>query len=82
MTIPVDMGQRSSRQRASGRVATLLALGLGSALGASAQPRASTDPFITDAVVGVNARSYEMDVEDKEQQAQLAHAKRSRDVRA
>jgi len=56
--------KHSPRKRARARVAGLLAVGLGSAFGVSAQQMASTDPFFADGVAGFNARTYYMGVED------------------
>ena len=58
------MHKPSPRRSAMARVTALLAVGLGSTLGVSAQQIASADPFIKDAVVGFNARTFFMDVED------------------
>jgi hypothetical protein len=46
------------------RAAAPLTAGLCSVAGVSAQPIAAADPFIQDAVIGFNARTFFMDVED------------------
>ena len=46
------------------RVAALLALGWGTSLGLAAQQAAVAEPFFKDAVIGFNARTFFMDVED------------------
>ena len=46
------------------RVSALLTVGLASTFGVLAQETASADPFIKDAVVGFNARTFYMNVED------------------
>jgi hypothetical protein len=62
--IHVSEVQISSRKKAKLRIASALAVGLGATLGASAQSSASTDPFMKDAVAGLNARSFYIDIED------------------
>jgi hypothetical protein len=63
---PMGLGMHhiSFRKNARARIASLLAAGLGASLGASAQQTSSAEPFIKDAVIGLNARSFYMDVED------------------
>ncbi len=58
------MNNSSRRGWATARAAVLLAAGLYSVPGVSAQPIAAADPFIQDAVIGFNARTFFMDVED------------------
>src|SRR5450755_4290795 len=60
----IDMHKHSPRRCAMARASVLLSIGLGSTLGVSAQPTASTDPFIKDAVAGFNARTFFMDAVD------------------
>jgi hypothetical protein len=52
------------RHKATACIAAMLAAGLGASLAASAQQNVSTEPFIKDAVIGLNARSFYIDVED------------------
>jgi outer membrane porin, OprD family len=51
-------------KNAIARIASLLTVGLGATLAASAQSTASADPFMKDAVAGFNARTFYMDIED------------------
>jgi outer membrane porin, OprD family len=53
-----------SRNKAKVRIASMLTVGLGATLGASAQQNASADSFMKDAVAGFNARTFYMDIED------------------
>ena len=67
------MHKHSRRKSAMARVTALQAVGLGSTLGVSAQPTASADPFIKDAVVGFNARTFFMDIEDNSKPPASTH---------
>jgi hypothetical protein len=59
------MGKLSIGKRALGRIDAVLIAGFASTFGASAQTGDLTNPFVTDAVAGFNARTFYMDAEDR-----------------
>lgn len=58
------MHQPSFLRYPMARRTALVVVGLGSALGVAAQQTAAADPFVKDAIIGLNARTFFLDVED------------------